>query len=106
MDPLVVFDCQQVVPNRFALTLAAAARSRALLCGARPRLTRSGGKATEVALQEIAGHAFSRQELAPFLRLGSAESVSSQRSYNSQALRQRSCVGALWHPDSLAGNGE
>lgn len=106
MDPFVVFDCQQIVPNRFALTLAAAARSRALLCGARPRLTRSGGKATEVALQEIAGHAFSRQELAPFLRLGSAESVSSQRSYNSQALRQRSCVGALWHPDSLAGNGE
>ena len=30
MDPHVVLDCQSVLPNRFALTLAAAARSRAL----------------------------------------------------------------------------
>ncbi len=72
MDPFVVFDCQQVVPNRFSLALAAAARSRALLRGERPRLTRSGEKATEVSLQEIAGRAFSREELAPFLRLGGA----------------------------------
>lgn len=34
MDPFVVFDCQQVVPDRFALALAAAPRSRALLRGA------------------------------------------------------------------------
>ncbi|AYM66096.1 DNA-directed RNA polymerase subunit omega [Agrobacterium fabrum] len=38
MDPHVVFDCQDVVPNRFALTVAAAARARALSRGAEPRL--------------------------------------------------------------------
>jgi len=37
MDPHVVFDCQKVLPNRFALTLAAAARSRALARGAEPQ---------------------------------------------------------------------
>lgn len=68
MDPFIVFDCHQVVPDRFALVLAAAARSRALLCGAQPRLARSGNRATDVALQEIAGGQFSRDELAPFLR--------------------------------------
>jgi DNA-directed RNA polymerase subunit omega len=76
MDPFVVFDCQQVVPDRFALALSAAARSRALLRGAQPRLAGSGKRATEVALREIAGGAFSRAELAPFLRVnGSRRAV-------------------------------
>ncbi len=30
MDPHVVFDCQKILPNRFALALAAAARTCAL----------------------------------------------------------------------------
>lgn len=72
MDPFVVFDCQQVMLDRFALALAAAARSRALLRGAQPKLVGSGKGATEVSLQEMAGRAFSREELAPFLRLGGA----------------------------------
>ncbi|GEM_PF-4910677 len=38
MDTHVVFDCQKVLPNRFALTLAAASRIRALARGAEPRL--------------------------------------------------------------------
>lgn len=86
MDPFVVFDCQQVVPDRFALALAAAARSRALLRGAQPRLAGSGKGATEVALQEIAGGAFNRTELAPFLR-GRRKSISSRRCPEAQALR-------------------
>lgn len=37
MDPFVVIDCAKVLPNRIALTLAAAARSRALQRGVQPR---------------------------------------------------------------------
>lgn len=37
MDLFLVFDCQKVLPNRFALALAAAARSRALARGAGAR---------------------------------------------------------------------
>lgn len=67
MDPLVVFDCQKVVPNRFALILAAAARSRALNRGAEPRVNPHGAGVSEMALHEIASGAFTRDELAPFL---------------------------------------
>ncbi len=28
MDPLIVFDCENAVPNRFALAVAAAGRAR------------------------------------------------------------------------------
>ncbi|WP_417418733.1 DNA-directed RNA polymerase subunit omega [Hoeflea sp.] len=67
MDPLVVFDCEKVLPNRFALVLAAAARSRALNRGAEPRLEVQGRNTSDLALQEIARGAFSKDELAPFL---------------------------------------
>jgi DNA-directed RNA polymerase subunit omega len=67
MDPLVVFDCQEQVPNRFALALAAAARSRALGRGKPPRIGASNLNSTELALQEIAAGAFARQELELFL---------------------------------------
>jgi|SRR5690606_6640251 len=67
MDPLVVFDCQNVLPDRFALTLAAAARSRALNRGAEPRIDKPGAGASDLALREIAAGAFTREELAPFL---------------------------------------
>lgn len=73
MDPLVVFDCQKVMPDRFALTLAAAARSRAINRGAEPRIERSGTGPSDLALHEIAAGAFARDELAPFLpRTGQA----------------------------------
>ncbi|TPJ49613.1 DNA-directed RNA polymerase subunit omega [Mesorhizobium sp. B2-6-4] len=39
MDPLIVLDCENAVPNRFALAVAAAGRARALSRGAEPRLT-------------------------------------------------------------------
>jgi DNA-directed RNA polymerase subunit omega len=67
MDPHVVFDCQKVLPNRFALTLAAAARSRALGSGAEPRLHSDHAGASDLALHEIAAGMFTRKELAPFL---------------------------------------
>ncbi|MNL48984.1 DNA-directed RNA polymerase subunit omega [compost metagenome] len=70
MDPLVVFDCQKVVPDRFALTLAAAARSRALNRGAEPRLVQPGQSTSRCALHEIAAGAFTPEELAPFLSRG------------------------------------
>lgn len=67
MDPHVVFDCQKILPNRFALALAAAARSRALNRGAESRLDRQGVNASELALLEIASGAFVEDELAPYL---------------------------------------
>lgn len=67
MDPHVVFDCQKVLPNRFALTLAAAARSRALGRGAEPRLDPNHASVSDLALHEIAAGMFTRTELAPFL---------------------------------------
>ena len=67
MDPHVVFDCQKVLPNRFALTLAAAARSRALGRGAEPRLNMGDAGVSNLALHEIAAGVFTRSELAPFL---------------------------------------
>jgi DNA-directed RNA polymerase subunit omega len=67
MDPDVVFDCEKIVPNPYALALAAAARARALNRGAEPRVNVSAANATERALQEIASEAFSKDELVPFL---------------------------------------
>lgn len=75
MDPNVVFDCQRVVPNRFALALAAAARSRALNRGAQPRLDLPASDMRELALQEIATGALSPEKLALFLP-GPAATVS------------------------------
>ena len=70
MDPLVVFDCQKIVPDRFALTLVAVARSRALNRGANPRIERPGQSTSGCALHEIAAGAFAPEELAPFLSRG------------------------------------
>ncbi|WP_342640238.1 DNA-directed RNA polymerase subunit omega [Rhodoligotrophos ferricapiens] len=67
MDPFVVFDCAKVLPNRFALTLAAAARGRALRRGAEPRSDRLAAGAGDLALHEIAEGAFTRAELGLFL---------------------------------------
>lgn len=67
MDPHVVLDCQKVVPNRFALALAAAARSRALRRSADPRLDIDDVGANDLTLHEIAAGAFTQNELAPFL---------------------------------------
>jgi DNA-directed RNA polymerase subunit omega len=67
MNPSIVFDCEKILPNRFALTMAAAARSRALYRGAEPRLDPSDACVSELALQEIARGSFTSSELAPFL---------------------------------------
>ena len=67
MDPLIVFDCAIVLPNRFALALAAAARSRALNRGAEPRFYGAATSSSERALHEIAAGAFTDRELRPFL---------------------------------------
>jgi DNA-directed RNA polymerase subunit omega len=67
MDPHVVFDCQEIIPNRYALTIAAAARTRALNRGAEPRIDPPNVGIRDLALHEIADGAFSRDELARFL---------------------------------------
>ncbi len=67
MNPFVVFDCAKVLPNRFALTLAAAARSHALHRGAQPRSDTPAANASDLALREIAEGAFTPAELGLFL---------------------------------------
>ncbi|MBX4871083.1 DNA-directed RNA polymerase subunit omega [Rhizobium bangladeshense] len=67
MDPLIVFDCERVLANRFALAVAAAARSRSLNRGAEPRLEVPGVAASELALKEIAQNSFAQDELALFV---------------------------------------
>lgn len=68
MDPFVVFDCAKVLPNRFALTVAAAARSHALHRDAQPRLDTPAASASDLALREIAEGAFTPAELGLFLK--------------------------------------
>lgn len=89
MDPHVVFDCQKALPNRFALTLAAAARSRALGRGAEPRLDADNGSVTDLALHEIAAGVFTRNELAPFLLDPGGKAFSSSSRSGFQASRRR-----------------
>jgi DNA-directed RNA polymerase subunit omega len=67
MNPLIVFDARKVVPDPFALTLAAAARARALRQGAEPRVVAGVDPGPHLALSEIAAEAFDDEELAPFL---------------------------------------
>lgn len=68
MDPNIVFDCEKVLPNRFGLAMAAAARIRALNHGSEPRIrVADGGTTTECALREIAAGVFRLDELAPFM---------------------------------------
>jgi hypothetical protein len=65
MDPHVVFDSQKVVPNRFALSLAAAARKRALNHGAERRVAGVPAAGNgDLALHEIAAAAFTPAELS------------------------------------------
>ena len=67
MDPLVVFDCQKQVPNRFGLALAAAARTRALRNGAPVQVQAPELYSTELALREIAAGVFTPRELGVFI---------------------------------------
>jgi len=53
MARVTVEDCLNEVPNRFALAMAAAQRSKQLLQGA-PRLVRTKNKFVVTALREIA----------------------------------------------------
>jgi DNA-directed RNA polymerase subunit omega len=78
MDPHIVFDCEKVLPNRFDLAVAAAARVRALSRGGEPRIRISDTGRTELALREIAAGAFEPDELAPFMRgLGEVKRLAS-----------------------------
>ena len=67
MDPHIVFDCQEIVPNRFVLTIIAAARARALNLGAEARVDLPDSGVQDLALHEIAKSSFSGDELGPFL---------------------------------------
>lgn len=53
MARISVEDCLQKVPNRFSLVLLAAARTKQLLKGSKPRV-QSDNKEVVVALREIA----------------------------------------------------
>lgn len=67
MDPLLTLDCQAILPDRFGLVLAAAARTRTLREGDRPRLEDAPDSNYETAFREIAAGVFTAQELRPFL---------------------------------------
>ncbi len=73
MNSLIVFDAKKVVPDPFALTMAAAARARALRHGAEPRIDADVEPGPQLALSEIAAGAFAEEELAPFLSIAGAE---------------------------------
>jgi len=73
MNPLIVLDATKVVPNPFALTMAAAARTRALRNRAEPRIHMEGEPGPYLALSEIAANAFTDDELAPFLPKAAAK---------------------------------
>ena len=67
MNTLITIDAKEVVPNLFALAIAAAARTRALRHGAEPRVHTEVEPGPHLALSEIAANAFAQEELAPFL---------------------------------------
>lgn len=58
MNPLIIQDCEKVLPNPFLLAIAAAARARALRHGAEPKTLCGSLPPTERALQEIAAGFF------------------------------------------------
>lgn len=59
MARITVEDCLDIVPNRFALVLAAADRTKQLLRGAQPRLSAEvDNKEVVKALREIAAGEF------------------------------------------------
>ena len=67
MARVTVEDCLDVVPNRFALAMAASQRAKQLLKGA-PPLVRTKNKYVVTALREIAEGKVTLKELS-FLRL-------------------------------------
>jgi len=79
MNPMIVFDAQEVVPDAFALALAAAARTRALRRGAEPRVDAEVAPGPYLALSEIAAGAFITEDLAPFLLTTRTEALRLER---------------------------
>jgi len=67
MNPLLVFDCEKVVPNRFELSLALAARTHQLNRGSEPRVELDGGSTIDAALREFAMGAFTPSEIKTLL---------------------------------------
>ncbi|MBY3184278.1 DNA-directed RNA polymerase subunit omega [Rhizobium laguerreae] len=95
MNPSIVFDCEKILPNRFALAMAAAARSRALHRGAEPRLDPSDACDSELALREIARGSFTSSELAPFLGgPAGTKRLHSPRSGHSPSRQRREAAAA------------
>lgn len=64
MDPFVAIEAQKVLPNRFDLAVAAAARARALFRGATPRVRSETDNAVGIALREISRNALTPTEFA------------------------------------------
>ena len=67
MDPLLTVECERFVPDRFALVLAAASRTRALGRGAEPRVPAVTAPSYELAFREIAAGAFCAREIDELL---------------------------------------
>ena len=63
MARITIEDCIQRVPNRFALVLLAAQRSRELANGAIARVSKEGDKNTVISLREIADTDISLEDL-------------------------------------------
>jgi DNA-directed RNA polymerase subunit omega len=62
MNPMIMQDCQKVLPNPFQLALAAAARARALRRGAEPKVLGGVLSPTDLALQEIAADLLTEED--------------------------------------------
>jgi len=54
MARVTVEDCLEKVDNRFALVMVAARRTKQLLAGSKPTITKRGDKPHVLALREIA----------------------------------------------------
>lgn len=103
MDPLIVLDCENTVPNRFALAVPAAGRARALSRGGEPRLSDKVTVPVELALREIAGNRFQPDEVKPFVLAGSVPRDGRIRPGRRRKLRGGEGNSWLPHPPSLRG---
>lgn len=103
MDPLVVFDCNRVVPNRFALTLAAAGRTRCLNRGEPPRVECGAAGTLETALHEIAAGALAPGEIQDLLPGWQPPDLlpAADEPRGGQASNEGAAVAASHHEDTV-----
>ncbi|MBZ9736429.1 MULTISPECIES: DNA-directed RNA polymerase subunit omega [unclassified Mesorhizobium] len=102
MDRLTVLDCENTVPNRFALAVAVAGRARALSRGAE-RLTDEATAPVELALREIAGNRFQLDEIKSFVLAGRFRAMAGYGPADEESFAVAKVNPWLPHPPSLRG---